>query len=178
MAGLGNRNRRTTFKGEWKGNLKLIVDTREQKPLHFTHSFITEIKRKKLDVGDYAVEFEDGFVPKIAYERKSIEDLFGTLGKGYGRFKREIERALDNKVRLSIIVEKPLVCVSRGIDRSVRSGDAVISQLFTIRERYGIEPVFCNGREECSAYITQSFLAVGREYIKGKCGKTTTAQNN
>lgn len=127
--------------------------------------------RRKLDVGDYGVEFEDGHVPPVYFERKSLTDLFGTLGEGYARFKKEINRAKDSKSIITIITEANLSRVYEGTERSFRSGDAIVSQLFTIKVRYGIETVFCNNRRECSEYITQHFLALGRAYIKNR--KTT-----
>ena len=68
----------------------VLIDTREQQPLEFDHKFIEGIEMTKLEVGDYAVKFKDGYSPLYFFERKSIGDLFGTMGKGYKRFKREI----------------------------------------------------------------------------------------
>lgn len=42
-----------------------------------------------LPSGDYSIE---GFEQKIAIERKSLEDLYGTLTRGRERFERELER--------------------------------------------------------------------------------------
>lgn len=148
--------------------MKIIADTREQRVLEFSHPFITGIIRRKLDVGDYAVEFEDGYIPGVRYERKSITDLFGTLGGGYGRFKKEIVRAQKAQVALIIITENTLSEVGEGIDHSIRSGNSILSQLFTLLTRYSVQTVFCNGRDECAEYITQHFLAIGREYVKNK----------
>lgn len=72
--------------------MKLIIDTREQDPLPFRSGSNTEIVIKKLDVGDYSIE---GFEDKISIERKSLSDLFGTLGSGHKRWKKELERAKD-----------------------------------------------------------------------------------
>lgn len=148
--------------------MKIIIDTREQRPLEFKHRFITGCIFRKIDAGDYAVEFEDGYSPPVVFERKSISDLFGTLGDGYKRFKKEIVRAREANVTIIIIVEQTLFDIKEGIERSFRSGDTILSQLFTLRARYGIETVFCNGRDECSEYITQFYLGLGREYIKNK----------
>ena len=67
--------------------MTIIIDNREQKPLEFS----VPTKRGTLAVGDYRAEFSDGSVSQVVFERKSINDLYGTLSKGYSRFKREIE---------------------------------------------------------------------------------------
>src|SRR3990172_6498855 len=64
--------------------LILIQDTREQKPLFKTTDWIVD---KKLDYGDYSIV---GFEDRITIERKSIPDLFGSLGKGRKRFDKEL----------------------------------------------------------------------------------------
>lgn len=148
--------------------MKILIDTREQNPLDFNHEFVTEIKTMKLDVGDYAVEFANGYVPPVRFERKNLTDLFGTLGKGYDRFKREIERAKVSDTKLILIVEGSLGKVLKGTDFSHRDGFAIVKQMFTIWVRYGVLPVFCKDREECSRYILEYFLAVGRNMDFGK----------
>ena len=63
-----------------------------------------EIVHKKLEVADYMVQFKDGYVPPIAFERKSISDLYGTMGKDYPRFKKEMNRANASGVGLILII--------------------------------------------------------------------------
>ena len=55
------------------------------------------IKRKFVlkVVGDYAWETDSGYILPLTFERKSLGDLFSTLGKGYPRFKKEILRNLS-----------------------------------------------------------------------------------
>jgi len=149
-------------------NLIIIADTREQKVLEFSHPFISEIKRQKLNCGDYCAQYTDGHQPSICFERKSVEDLFGTLSSGYKRFKKEIIRAKENKIILVIIIEGTLSKIIKGIDNSQRCGDEVAQQLFTLLVRYQIPFVCCKDREEMTRYITEFYLAYGREHIKSK----------
>jgi ERCC4-type nuclease len=143
--------------------MKIIIDTREQKPLEFNHKYITEIISKKLDVGDYACEYTDGFIPPIYFERKSLEDLVGSLSKGYKRFRKEIIRAKENNVLLVILIEASITKVLKGIEHSQRSGEEILQQLFTITVRHRV-PFFCfNNREEMSRFITEAYLAIGRD---------------
>ena len=145
--------------------MKIICDTREQLALEFNHPYITEIIRQKLEVGDYNAEYSDGHRPPICFERKNINDLFQTLSSGYSRFKKEILRAKESKVLLIIIIEGSLSRIIKGIDESQRSGDEILQQLFTIMFRYQVPFVCCNNREESSRFITETFLAYGRERI-------------
>jgi ERCC4-type nuclease len=77
----------------------MIVDTREQAPWTFEglagvgrdygKRLVVRVERRTLAAGDYSVE---GFEGKVAVERKSLEDLYGTLGAGFDRFEREMEK--------------------------------------------------------------------------------------
>ena len=152
--------------------MKIIVDTREQLPLEFTHHYITEVQRAKLSVGDYSCVFNDGLSPPIRFERKSVADLFGTLGQGYKRFKREINRSIQEKILLIIIIEGTLTKLLQGCERSQRLPDEVCQQLFTIMVRYRVPFILCKDRVEMVRWITEFYLAYGREYTANK--KATT----
>lgn len=146
----------------------ILVDTREQNILEFSNSYITEVKKVKLDVGDYGCQFADGYIPPVFYERKSIGDLFGTLGQGYGRFKNEIIRARENGYTLIIIIEGGLLKVLKGYKHSTIEGITIVRKLFTLWVKYGILPVFCKDREEMSEYIMQFYISIGKKYVKDK----------
>ena len=77
-------------------DLPVTIDTREQKPLHFSKS-----KSQKLEYGDYALQSN----PTLAIERKSLEDLIGTLVNGYERFEREVRRAEEVGGYLIVLCE-------------------------------------------------------------------------
>ena len=78
---------------------RIVVDTREQFPYDFSRipprgkdggKFLTiPTVRSGLESGDYSIE---GFEGRVAIERKSLEDLYSTLGDGRERFEREFER--------------------------------------------------------------------------------------
>lgn len=148
--------------------MKIIIDTREQAPLEFEHEYITGVVRRKLDFGDYACEFEDGHVPSVYFERKSVVDLFGTTGKGYERFKREIIRAKQSGALLFLIIEDTIGSVKKGTKYSKRSGEAVVAQLMTLFTKYNLFPIYCSGRDECSMWITELYIAIGKMYSQSK----------
>lgn len=77
----------------------IVVDTREQ--LSYSFAKMTtdarqgggplkvRTERRKLDTGDYSIA---GMEALVTVERKSKEDLFGTLTTGRDRFERELVR--------------------------------------------------------------------------------------
>lgn len=144
--------------------MQIIVDTREQKKLDFK----LPIVRECLSFGDYRARFDDGTLSSIVFERKSKNDLFGTLSQGYERFKKEIERSKEEKIKLVIITENNLRSILSGCVNSQRNGVSIVQQLFTLRIRYGIETVYSTSREEMSEYITHTFLSLEREHQDNK----------
>jgi len=138
----------------------LVVDTRETRPLAFRKTgIIEEIEVRKLDVGDYSIE---KYEHKIAIERKSPSDLFGTLGKGHKRFAREIERAKDFD-HFIILCEASFTDVINknfeGAHYSSMRGDVIIQICYTLTMKYGVTVLFCNGRTEASSIIRNLFKA-------------------
>lgn len=91
----------------------ILVDTREQNKLIFRYPTITQ----KLDFGDYTYSAQH--YNEVHFERKSIQDLFGTMSKlnlkkGYGdydsnydRFTRELERAAKQDCYIIVLVDYP-----------------------------------------------------------------------
>jgi hypothetical protein len=75
---------------------KVVVDTREQLPYEFSgmtgsagELLAVPTVVKGLPSGDYSI---DGLEGEIAIERKSLDDLYGSVTWGRERFEREIER--------------------------------------------------------------------------------------
>ena len=76
----------------------IFIDTREQKPFSFKNGIVN-----KLDFGDYTGS-GDAY-SKTFIDRKSLSDFKGTFGKGYERFKAEINRCKEFESFLFVIVE-------------------------------------------------------------------------
>jgi len=144
--------------------LSIIQDTREQSPLTFNHKYIVDVRIEKLDYGDYGAELGDGRRLPLYFERKSLNDFWGTLTQGYSRFKQEFARAQAGKARLIIIVEASLTRIRGGNVYSSRAPESILYQIFTMQARYGIETVFCNSPTEVAEYITQVFIAYAKLY--------------
>lgn len=88
----------------------VIVDSREQAPYSFTgflsdakygrRPLIVKTRVQGLATADYSIE---GFEDQVAVERKSKEDLYGTIGAGRDRFERELERLASFRVAHVVI---------------------------------------------------------------------------
>lgn len=94
--------------------MNVIIDTREQTPWVFSPGVCT--RRGTLRTGDYALEGDSWF----AIERKSLDDYVATIGSGWDRFCREIDRMVSWPAKVVIVegdFEGLLFC---------ESGDALI----------------------------------------------------
>jgi ERCC4-type nuclease len=132
--------------------MKIIIDTREQLPLSFTGH---ETIRRKLDEGDYATEETEH---KIVIERKSLDDLYGSIIKGHARFKREILRAREKGKVFYIFIEGTLEDFYwlKWATRNIEIKPSTLQKIIlTMRERYELQFIECATREEMSKKIVQ-----------------------
>lgn len=145
--------------------MRMIVDTREQKPLDIRPGgTISEVRVEALPFGDYGAEWETGKQMPVVIERKSIPDLWGTMTTGYDRFKREMERAREAKFKMVLVIEGSLMDVYDGFERSAFKGDSMVKKLFTMWVKYDLVPVFCTDRREMKRFVIETFEAVGRNF--------------
>jgi ERCC4-type nuclease len=130
------------------------------------------VEKSTLSTGDYGCRFKDLHEPAIFFERKSIPDLFGTLGAGYKRFKKEILRSKDNKSELIIIIEGTVTDILNGTAYSQQDGLRILRTLLSIWNRYQVACVFTRDRNEMSLFIAEYYLAYARKRDKeAKRGK-------
>lgn len=123
--------------------MEIIVDTREQLPLFNGSGYI----RHGLIVGDYTTRT---LYHTYAIERKSLQDLCGTLTKGNARFHRELIRARANGIRLVMVVEgtrKDFMAKKfpRGDQRKI-SGETLNKIITTFERKHGLEVHWCCSR--------------------------------
>ena len=144
--------------------MKILIDTREQNALTGFEDYNTVSCTESigLKVGDYACEFTDSTRSDTYFERKSLGDLFGTLGKGYPRFRKELERAEKLNYRLILIVEGTITKVLKGHKYSKMKGHSILMKMFTLWRRYNLLPVFCKDRDEMTRFIVEYYNSEGR----------------
>lgn len=106
----------------------------------------------------------------VVFERKSIPDLYGTLSSevGIDRHKKKVAKADAAGVKLIMAVEGTLTEVLGGCPHSKADPDGLVKRVFTFMIRYGFQPVFCNNRSEMKRYMTETWEAIGRNWIRNK----------
>lgn len=150
--------------------MKIITDSREQLSLDFSKFRDVESVRTKLDAGDYSVV---GYENLISFERKSVQDLVGTLVGGHQRFLRELERMKNYKEKYILIEHSPAIlysyCVKHGWENKFNT---IIQSLLAYAYHYQCRVRFCKDREDMAAYIVRK----SREFINGIM--SSVPQNN
>ena len=129
--------------------MEIIIDSREQKP----YSFSTPTRTATLETGDYSIS---GGERLIAVERKSINDLIGSLTRHRDRFERELHRGMALQY-FALVVESSLMALSNGHYMSLMKPKATIQSLLTFSIRYGL-PIFFAENRAYGALVTESLL--------------------
>lgn len=148
------------IKDNFRSDLFIYVDTREQKPIDF--SMQTQVK--KLDFGDYCLGDLE-ISGKTFIERKSLKDFIGTLVAGYDRFCREIERAAEDESAIVVVVENDLAtCLKFNylsyISRNTKvNPDFVFHKVRSLMSMYkNVQFLFVDDRKESSRVIEKIFV--------------------
>jgi DNA excision repair protein ERCC-4 len=89
----------------------VVIDRREKAPYPFTgfrtgadqgrRPLVVPTRTVSLLAGDYSLA---GFESRVAVERKSLADLYRTVGQGRERFQRELER-LNDMTSAFVVIE-------------------------------------------------------------------------
>lgn len=141
--------------------ITIVQDSREQTPLSFRNFRGIEIIRQGLKTGDYSVL---GHESEICFERKSVQDLVGTLIGGHERFLREMERMRDFKAKYILIEHSPEIlyayCAKHGWGHKFNT---IIQSLLAYACHYQVRVRFCKDREDMANYIVKK----AREFVNG-----------
>lgn len=138
----------------------LIQDTREQLPLKTNFK---KIIIKKIDSGDYALDEPND--NKIYIERKSIQDMVGTLGRNLERFCKELDRAKKNDSYIVVLVESNInEALGFNYLFEMRYTRMNPSHIFkNLRDLYfkydNFQCLFVNGRKEAAIVLEKILLA-------------------
>lgn len=153
--------------------MELIVDTREQLPL-----FKTNCVRWGMLVGDYTTR---NLFYSCAIERKSLQDLCGTITHGHLRFQKEILRAAINNIELILVVEgtkKNFVAKKfpRGDERKI-DGSTLGKIIDKISIKYKLKVYWCRSRTSARKKIIE-LLTLREESLKTLNNNSTKVSNN
>ena len=147
--------------------ITIIQDTREQTPLDFSHLPNVTVERRTLETGDYSL---DGHVREICIERKSADDLVGTMLNGYvsmtrrdwymGRFNRELWRMTQYRTAW-LVVECPRGSILAHAYRSMCEPAAVLAWVRSLQVHWGVHVYWADNRLDAATEI----VAICRAYI-------------
>jgi len=140
----------------------IITDTREQKPYRWD----TPAERGTLKAGDYSVK---GLEDRIAIERKSLIDAYGTFGKGRERFQRELEK-LAGYEYAAVVIEATMLQALRPPEnfRSSFNPKSFNRSWIAWAQRYGVHFMFCGGRELAQRQVYIMLERFWRDVQEGK----------
>ena len=132
-----------------------LADTREQAPYGWQPPRYADVSVElaTLQTGDYSLS---GLQDRIALERKSLDDLTGTLTQGRERFERECERGrgLDY---FGLIIEASMEDVRSHSYKSRMTPQSLLQSLAAFSVRYGLHIHWCGSRSG-GEYMTYSLL--------------------
>jgi DNA excision repair protein ERCC-4 len=144
-----------------KPGLKILLDTREQKPYRF-ECFGAGVIESTLPCGDYSLP---GFEDRVSIERKELNDLIACLMNGNrDRFERELAKLRFYDLA-AVVVEASLDDVSKGRYKSEMKPHAALQSIFAFQIRYKIPFMFCGSRAGAE-YTTFSLLSKYMEEIE------------
>jgi len=133
-----------------------VIDTREQLPLWDPKD--PEVLQMKLDEGDYTMSDLKNFAH---IERKSGNDLYGSLIQGHERFREEIKRANGKGLKFAVFVECPKTIFIgkrfRGGWRLKMHPRVLAKILITMQKKYNLEFVWCIDRDDMRVKMKEWF---------------------
>ncbi len=134
---------------------EIIVDTRETVPLFEC----PPCTRGTLRNGDYSLR---GFEDVIAIERKSISDLFGSVGNGRKRFLMQVRRC--SSVEGCVLIEGSIRAVLHHKPRGKMDGRNAMATLLSWSVAYRIPVFFADGLIEAQG-VAISWMKFARRKI-------------
>ena len=142
----------------------IIQDSREQNGL-FKKSAQQDVVTEKLDTGDYSIK---GLEDKITIERKTLTDLFGSVGNGRKRLEAEFQR-MQSFDYAALVIESSLASIfTNPPSRSDMNPKSVFRTLIAWSQRYNVH-VWPMWNREAAERVT--YLILKRFYDDYKEGK-------
>lgn len=155
----------------------IIRDSREKKGSGWNFRASANCKgmiTQKLDTGDYSVE---GYEDTIMIERKSIPDLWGSLGQWRTRFMKEMDRSLEFPIRY-LIIEGSLKDIKAGFRYSKLTAEYIMACLTSLEVKYGMHVVFTDKRKDVSQLYVRRLLGKLFQYCEDGVIKKSVGQIN
>jgi ERCC4-type nuclease len=130
----------------------IITDTREQLPMFGN-------RKETLIVGDYTTT---KLKNKFHIERKTLQDLYGTLVAGNPRFKAELFRAAYHQIKIEMYIEGTHddfvnKRFPNGEERQFTT-EGLIKMVKTFEKKYYLKFNWFKNRKECKAAVEKRLL--------------------
>lgn len=137
----------------------ILVDSREQAPFAFSEAVDTQ--RVTLDAGDYSVI---GLTATVAIERKSLDDLVGSITAGRERFWDCCSRLsrLDFAV---IVVEAALSDVIAGRYVSKTRPQSVVGSMLAVHVDFGVPTIWAGSRSNAANIAERLLTRLWRKHV-------------
>lgn len=132
----------------------IAIDTRERRPYAFPGAEV-----RTLPTGDYSLI---GLEDRVAIERKSKADAYGSLGQGRARFRREWER-LAQLDYAAVVIEDTLPGFLQRPAHSKMNPASAVGTLLAWSVRYRV-PVFFAGDRAHAQALTGKLLHMYAKY--------------
>jgi len=141
----------------------VLCDTREQTPLPIR---AYPVEREGLPVGDYSIRgFHDWSNPAFAVERKSLNDLIGSLTFGRERFWKELEKLRQFRFA-ALVIEADRTDIEQHTYRSAATPESVFQSLTAIMVRCNIHVVFCGDADGAARMVESMVRQFARKIAK------------
>ena len=138
----------------------VLIDTREKAPLRI-EAYPVEVAG--LPAGDYGIRnFSDWTNPAFIVERKSLQDLVGSLTGGRKRFMREIERLRRFRFA-AILIEGTRDSIELHSYRGQATPQSLLASLDAIEVRTGVHVLWA-GTPEGAARRLEGLV---RQFVRG-----------
>lgn len=139
---------------EFLAGLTIIIDSREQCPYTFPgHRTVVE----GLPIADYGLLN----CPDIFLERKSVDDLIGSLTSGRDRLEKVLQKGAQVPY-FGLIIEASLSDLANGRYKSSMLPKSAVQTLLSWSVKYGTHIFFCDNREYAERVTLSLLLKYGR----------------
>lgn len=147
-------------------NITIIQDTREKtkKHDHILEPFNilgVKVEHEALPIGDYALK--DDWTTVID-TKQDLFEVINNVTTQHERFRREMIKAKNFKIKLIILVEQPFNSIyeiqhwkvprfKNGVPKTKMNPETLMKIMLTQQEKYGIKYMFCDKNESAMTIL-------------------------
>ncbi|MBN2196782.1 MAG: hypothetical protein JW751_28510 [Polyangiaceae bacterium] len=135
----------------------ILVDTREQCPLHFSDAVDVEICT--LPTGDYSIR---GYSDRIVIERKAPGDLWQCTGSERARFEGELARLQAYPLR-AVVIESTIDGILATMPRGRVQPRTVIRSTIAWSQDFGIPMVWAGNPQNAACWVEYFLTRIARK---------------